>query len=75
LDLGVVAGLAAAVLAVLPLRAVLVPHDLDAVHLTLVDDVLILDLLVIAIGPFAAYARSITRDAVVSVKSAHEPTE
>jgi hypothetical protein len=56
-DLGFAAGLLAAMLAILPLRVVLVPSDLGAVSLTLVDDILILGILVIAGFLFWQYAR------------------
>jgi hypothetical protein len=56
LDLGVIAGLIATVLAILPLRAVLVPADLDVTGLTLLDYILVLDVLVIAGFVFFQYA-------------------
>jgi hypothetical protein len=56
LDLGVIAGLIAAMLAILPLRAVLVPTDLDMTGLTLLDYILVLDVLVIAAFLFFQYA-------------------
>ena len=56
LDLGVIAGLIAAMLAILPLRAVLVPTDLDVTGLTLLDYILVLDVLVIAAFVFFQYA-------------------
>jgi hypothetical protein len=58
-DLGFIAGLIAAMLAILPLRAVLVPTDLDTVGLTLVDDILLLGVLLIAVLMFFQYARII----------------
>ena len=59
-DLGFFAGLIAAMLAILPLRAVLVPTDLGAEGLTLVDDILVLGVLLIAALLFFQYARVIT---------------
>jgi len=57
LDLGGIAGLIAAMLAILPLRAVLVPTDLDVTGLTLLDYILVLDVLFIAAYLFFQYAR------------------
>jgi hypothetical protein len=56
-DLGFAAGLIAALLAVLPLRAVLVPGDVAAASPTLVDDILILGALLIAGFLFWQYMR------------------
>ncbi len=56
-DLGFAAGLIAAMLAILPLRAVLVPGDVAAVSPTVVDDILILGVLLIAGFLFWQYAR------------------
>lgn len=73
-DLGFLVGLIAAMFAILPLRAVLVPHELDTVSLTLVDDILVLDVLLIATFLFAQYARSVsmaTRAAVEKKTQGH----
>ena len=56
-DLGLITGLIAAMLAILPLRAVLVPTGLDATGLTLLDYILVLDVLFIAAFLFFQYAR------------------
>jgi hypothetical protein len=56
-DLGFAAGLIAAMLAILPLRAVLVPGDIVAVSPNIVDDILILGVLLIAGFLFWQYAR------------------
>jgi hypothetical protein len=59
-DLGVIGGLIVAMLAILPLRAVLVPTELSATGLTLVDYILVLDVLFIATFVFFQYARFVT---------------
>jgi len=61
----VIGGLIVAMLAILPLRAVLVPSDINAAGLTLVDYILVLDFLFIAAAVFYQYARFVTarRDA------------
>jgi hypothetical protein len=56
----VIGGLIVAMLAILPLRAVLVPTDLNAAGLTLVDYILVLDFLCIAAFIFFQYARFVT---------------
>ena len=56
-DLGLITGLIAAMLAILPLRAVLVPTELDVAGLTLLDYILVLDVLFIAAFLFFQYAR------------------
>jgi len=56
-DLGFIAALIAAMLAILPLRAVLVPTDFNTTGLTLVDDILVLGVLLIAVLLFFQYAR------------------
>jgi hypothetical protein len=56
-DLGFAAGLIAAMLAILPLRAVLVPGDVADVTPTVADDILILGVLLIAGFLFWQYAR------------------
>jgi hypothetical protein len=59
-DLGFIAGLIAAMLAILPLRAVLIPADLSTAGLTRVDDILVLGVLLISALVFAQYARIVT---------------
>jgi hypothetical protein len=56
-----VAGLIAAMLAILPLRAVLVPPDLGSDSLTAVDDILLLGVMFIAAFTFRQYAITVTR--------------
>jgi hypothetical protein len=60
-NLGFAAALIAAMLAILPLRAVLVPQDLGSVALTLVDEILVLAVLFIAGFVFWRYAHSAAR--------------
>jgi hypothetical protein len=60
-DLGLIAALIAAMLAILPLRAVLVPTDLSVSSLTILDYILVLDLLFIAAFIFFQYARFVTK--------------
>ncbi|WP_326665556.1 hypothetical protein [Streptomyces canus] len=55
------AGLIAVILTILPLRSVLVPGNLSSVGLTLVDDILITGILVIAAFLFAHYAMTVTQ--------------
>jgi hypothetical protein len=59
-DLGFIAGLIAAMLAILPLRAVLIPADLNTGGLTVVDNILVLGVLFVASFLFAQYALSFT---------------
>jgi hypothetical protein len=59
-DLGVTAGLIATMLAILPLRVVLVPSDFNATGLTLVDYILVLGVLFIAVFLFRQYAKFVT---------------
>jgi len=60
-DTTVAAGLIAAMLAILPLRAVLVPADLNVGGLTLLDYILVLDVLFIAAFVFFQYAKFVTK--------------
>lgn len=73
-DLGFAAGLIAAMLAVLPLRAVLVPGDVGAVSPTLVDDILILGVLLIAGFLFWQYMRFVKAPIPPKPKDAASPT-
>jgi hypothetical protein len=74
-DLGVIAGLIAAMLAILPLRAVLVPTDLNVAGLTLLDYILVLDVLFIAAFVFFQYARFVTKPRVPDQMSSAEDIE
>jgi hypothetical protein len=60
-DLGLIAALIGTMLAILPLRAVLVPTDLSVTGLTILDYILVLDLLFIATFVFFQYARFVTK--------------
>jgi hypothetical protein len=62
-DFAFVAGLIAAMLAILPLRAVLVPADLGSDSLTFVDDILLLGVMFIAGFTFWQYASLTTKAA------------
>jgi len=72
-DLGFAAGLIAALLAILPLRAVLVPGDVAAVSPTIVDDILILGVLVIAGFLFWQYIRFVKAPTPPRSKDAASP--
>ena len=71
-DLGFIAGLIAVMLAILPLRAVLIPADLSTIGLTLVDDILVLGVLLISVMLFAQYARVVT---IHPIRSLHPKSD
>lgn len=71
-DLTFVAGLIAVMLAILPLRAVLVPADLGSESLTLVDDILLLGVMFIAGFTFWQYASLATKAAQTGVPPSEE---
>jgi hypothetical protein len=72
-DLGFAAALIAAMLAVLPLRAVLIPGDLAAVSPTLIDDILILGVLIIGGFLFWQYMRFVRAPIPPKSKDAASP--
>jgi len=74
-DLGLITGLIAAMLAILPLRAVLVPSELDVAGLTLLDYILVLDVLFIAAFLFFQYARFAWRSPMPGQTDAQAPAE
>jgi uncharacterized membrane protein len=71
-DVSFAAGLIAAMLAILPLRAVLVPSDLGYDSLTFVDYILLLAVMFIAGFMFWQYARFATKSSQEAIKGGEE---